>query len=125
MEDLGARLRHLRTRAGMSLYEVERRLRQQGSNLHFTSISKYERGERQPSLPVLKELAKVYRVSLAQVVTGTADMEDQLPADLLWALEVMESRPELMRLLETASNLTADQVKALTRLLESLATEGS
>ena len=66
--DLGKRLRELRERRGFSIYEVERRAR-----LHFSTISKYERNERQPSIDVLQELADVYGVPLASIFAEHAD----------------------------------------------------
>jgi len=53
--NLGKRLRRFRTRKGYSIYEVQRR-----TNYHYTTISKYERNQRQPSLEALRELAACY-----------------------------------------------------------------
>lgn len=120
MRSLGPRLRDLRKRAGLSLYDVERQLRHQGAEVHFTSISKYERGERQPSLAVLRELARAYNVSLAQVVTGASDLDGHLPPDLVEALSLLEGRPDLIELLQVATGLTGSQARALASFIRTL-----
>ncbi len=124
LDDLGSRLRYLRNQAGFSLYEVEKRLRHQGSDLHFTSISKYERGDRQPSLAVLRELARVYDVSLAQVVTGAEDVLSHLPPDLVRSLSLLQGRPDLLELVEAARPLAQDQVKSLVDMIRKLSLSG-
>ncbi len=104
--DLGRRLRELRKSRRMSLYEVERR-----TGRHFSTIGKYERGERQPSLQMLRELADVYEVTLADLLAGTP---------LAGQGGGGADRPDLQGLLAVARRLSPEQVAALIELLRLL-----
>lgn len=74
MGSLGERLRRLRLERNLSLYDVERL-----SGYHFTTIGKYERGERRPSLEVLRELARLYQVPLSELL-DEEEREKEEPA---------------------------------------------
>jgi transcriptional regulator with XRE-family HTH domain len=104
--DLGRRLRELRRSRRMSLYDVERR-----TGRHFSTIGKYERGERRPSVETLRELAEVYEVSLSELL-AEAGQDGPGPA----ACE----RPDLQGLLAVARRLSPEQVAALIELLRLL-----
>ncbi|HEX6990096.1 MAG TPA: helix-turn-helix transcriptional regulator [Bacillota bacterium] len=106
--DLGKRLRQLRERRGFSIYEVERRAR-----LHFSTISKYERNERQPSIDVLQELAGVYGVPLASIFAEDADLRQFLAAEELEWLNWLRGDRRLVELLEVARVLPASRLEAL------------
>lgn len=113
MSDLGRRLRELRRRKNLSIYDVERR-----TGIHFSTISKYERNERRPSLEVLRELAALYEVPLASLIGDVSDLKHVLTPDQLRWLGLLERRPDLGRLLEAAVALSPARVEALVRFLE-------
>ncbi len=104
--ELGRRLRELRKSRRMSLYDVERR-----TGHHFSTIGKYERGERRPSLERLRELAVVYEVSLADMLAGTP---------LAGQIDGPAERPDLQGLLTVARRMSPEQVAALIELLRLL-----
>ncbi len=107
--DLGRRLRELRRNRALSLYQVADRL-----GVHFSTIGKYERGVRQPGVAVLRRLAGLYEVDLAELLeTG----EHACRAD---ARQRLRERPDLQVLLEIARRLTPEQVLLLTDLLRTL-----
>ena len=112
MKDLGRRLRELRESRGLSIYDVERR-----AQLHFSTISKYERNERQPSIEVLRELAKVYGVPLASLFAEGDDLRQFLPPEQIEWLEWLRARPQLAELLALARHLPRDRLEALIRFL--------
>jgi len=108
--DLGRTLRRLRKSMRMTIYDVERR-----TGLHYSTISKYERNERLPSLQVLKELAELYGVPLGSLVAE--DGRAGVSSDLLLRATVLSHRPELVELFELAEELTPEQVNGLAAML--------
>ncbi len=69
MEDLrpglGRRVRTLREKRSLSQEQLA-----EEAQLHWTYVSRIERGRRNPSLNTLGRLARALGVSLAQLVTG-------------------------------------------------------
>ena len=110
--DLGKRLRQLRERCGMSIYDVERKAR-----LHFSTISKYERNERQPSIEVLQELAEVYGVPLASIFAETEDLRQFLPAEEIEWLTWLRQDRRLVELVDAARRLPPARLQALVDFL--------
>lgn len=80
MSTFSERIKELRSEKGLSLRDTEKELKAKGINIDFTSISKYERGEREPSVSDAGKLADYYNVSVDYLV-GTTD--DRMPARLL------------------------------------------
>lgn len=113
MSDLGRTLRRLRKSLRMSIYDVEMR-----TGLHFSTISKYERNERLPSLQVLKELAGLYGVPLGSLVAEEGGSD--VPPDLLARATAMNTRPELAELFELAEEMSPEQLAVLTTMLRSM-----
>lgn len=111
--DLGRRLRYLRESKGYSIYDVERRIQ-----LHFSTISKYERNERQPSIEVLRELAEIYGVPLASLFADVEDLRQYLPEEQIQWLIWLQERPELVELLELVSKMSPARVTALINFLQ-------
>lgn len=106
MSDLGHILRRLRKSKRMSIYDVEKR-----TGLHFSSISKYERNERLPSLQVLKELAELYGVPLGSLVTE--ETPGEVPPEILARAGVLVDRADLAELFDLLQGLTPEQVAGL------------
>ena len=110
--ELGRRLRELRIRRAMSQNRVAREL-----HVHFSTIGKYERGERQPSVPRLTRLAALYGADLSELLQDapqvwTADEQQR-----------MRDRPDLDRLLDAARRLSPGEVLVLTEFVR-LVTSG-
>ncbi|PZN10297.1 MAG: XRE family transcriptional regulator [Bacillota bacterium] len=115
MDDLGRRLRRIRKSRNLSIYEVERR-----TGMHFSTISKYERNERQPSLEILRELAAVYEVPVTALIADITDLEAVLPPRVAAVARDLLERPELLEAAERLAAMTGDQVRALLAFLERL-----
>lgn len=115
MQQLGDRLRRYRRRAGLSLYDVEKL-----TGRHFSTISKYERGERRPNIDVVRELAGVYEVPAATLLTGVDDLSEMLPDEVIQAARILEARHDILDLLPLLESLDDSQVRALGAFLESL-----
>lgn len=105
---LGRRLRQLRSAQSMSLEQVARALK-----LHVSTIGKYERGERTPSVSILRRIASFYQVDLSDIV-GVA------PAFAADEAQRLRDRPDLETLVQVARRLTPGQVLLLTDLLRTL-----
>lgn len=106
--DLGFRLRELRQRHRLSLYDVERRV-----GLHFSTIAKYERNERQPGIDVLRDLAALYEVPLGALVTDVNDLEELLTAEQRQWLQLLDGRPPLANLLQVLASLSDQRLQGL------------
>jgi transcriptional regulator with XRE-family HTH domain len=113
--NLGARLRRLRDRRGYSIYDVQER-----TNYHFSTISKYERNERQPSLEALRELAACYRVTVAELLADEEELVEELPTELHQKASLLVNRPELSELLDIVSELSPRQIGLLIEFLDPL-----
>ncbi|GAB6877276.1 helix-turn-helix domain-containing protein [Thermaerobacter litoralis] len=113
MDDLGGRLRRIRESRNLSIYEVERR-----TGMHFSTISKYERNERQPSLDVLRELAALYDVPVSVFLTDRLALETLLPEPLAaLALQLLE-RPALAEACQRLATLDDPKLEALAEFLD-------
>ena len=87
----GIRLRHLRKQRRLSQTELG-----ELSDIHFSHISRYERGAAQPTADTLKRLAEALKVSVAHLVEdGDAPIEDP---EIRQQLREIESLPEPDRL---------------------------
>jgi len=60
---LKSKLKEARENNGYMLKDV-----QEGTGVHFTKVSNYERGRQYPSLPNLVKLADFYNVSLDELL---------------------------------------------------------
>ncbi|MBE3591001.1 MAG: helix-turn-helix transcriptional regulator [Firmicutes bacterium] len=118
MSRLGQRLRLLREHRNLSLYDVERL-----TGLHYSTVGKYERGVRRPSLETLRELARVYEVPLHELIPDEESENDgtATPADLDRWTDLLRVRPLLGRLLDAAAELTDEQVEHLVAFLSGAA----
>ncbi|HEY8552339.1 MAG TPA: helix-turn-helix transcriptional regulator [Thermaerobacter sp.] len=113
VDDLGGRLRRIRESRNLSIYEVERR-----TGLHFSTISKYERNERQPSLDALRELAALYQVPVTAFLADELDLEAVLPPRLAALARQLLDRPALVEACERLAALDDRQILALTEFLD-------
>ncbi|MCL6521410.1 MAG: helix-turn-helix domain-containing protein [Firmicutes bacterium] len=119
MRSLGERLRRLRLERHLSLYDVERL-----TGRHFSTIGRYERGERQPDLETLRELATTYGVSMAEILGDTASLVSYLPRDLRETATLLLDRPDLRRLIQLAASFEPPVVEQLCSLLALLGPGG-
>ncbi len=109
--DLGHRLRQLREKSNMSIYDVERAI-----GVHFSTVSKYELNKRQPSLEVLKELAGLYQVSLSELI-GEEPKEQELSQELI---STLTRREDLRKLLVLAADGDRETIELISKLLEKI-----
>lgn len=115
MADLGKKLKDLRKKNKLSIYDVERL-----TGLHFSTISKYERNERKPSLGVLRELAEVYNVSIGGLLSEQEELLQYLPPHLQEGARLLLERQDLLDLLALAQGLRPAQVQMLTGFLKTV-----
>lgn len=112
--NIGDRLREARKRRNLSLTDVEQR-----TGLHFSTIARYERNERQPSLHTLRELAKVYNVSLNEFFHEPNELLSLLPPAAAEGAYLALQRPNARPLLSLLLQLDDRQIRALQQLVES------
>ncbi|MBX5476484.1 MAG: helix-turn-helix transcriptional regulator [Clostridia bacterium] len=111
MSRLGQRLRLLREHRNLSLYDVERL-----TGLHYSTVGKYERGVRRPSIETLRELARVYEVSLRELIPDEDSDAEPAPGSALdldrWT-DLLRVRPVLGRLLDAVAGFSDERVEHL------------
>ena len=78
-ERLADKLRQIRTSLGISQSELLSRLGAEDL-IDYTKISGYERGERQPPLPILLEYARLANVWMDVLVDDELDLPERLPS---------------------------------------------
>ena len=66
------RLRELRKKHGLSLAQLSDKLNSRGLSISSDSLSKYERGEREPKLKTWQKLADFFNVSV-EYLMGLSD----------------------------------------------------
>lgn len=76
---LPEKLLQIRMALGLSQNEMLRRLGQEDRTIRST-ISGYERGEREPPLPVLLEYARAANLYVEVLIDDSLDLPDKLPA---------------------------------------------
>ncbi|MEM9188467.1 MAG: helix-turn-helix transcriptional regulator [Myxococcota bacterium] len=87
MQNLGAQIRMLRKRAGLTQVELARALGLSGNSL----VSRIETGQLRPSDQTLRSLADVFGIEVAQLTTLSSDAEGSTPL----SLEVDEAHKRL------------------------------
>jgi transcriptional regulator with XRE-family HTH domain len=65
---LGAKLKLIRTRLGLTQSEMIKELAVQNEPIYPTNISAYERGKREPPLIVLLRYARVYGCTVEELI---------------------------------------------------------
>lgn len=108
-ETLGERIFKLRKEANMSQYELAKRI-----EIHQKNIGKYERNESTPSATIVKNIAKVYKIttdyllfgSEAGTKEGTIHIKDRQLAQWIQELDTMdeETRQIVISVLKLAIN---------------------
>lgn len=79
---LAEKLKHIRGALSLSQDEMLMRLGLSNKEgLFRSSISGYERGTREPPLPVLLEYARAANVSVEALIDDRLDLPEQLPAN--------------------------------------------
>lgn len=112
MSELGDRLRRYRELAGLSIYDVG-----ELTGRHFSTISKYERGERKPDVDTIRELAGTYRVHPARLIARIEDIEDELPDEVAAASRLLRDRRDIADLLAVLEKLDSRQIRSLHEFL--------
>ena len=75
---LAAKLKQIREALGLSQSEMVKRLDAEDV-INRTHIANYERGEREPTLPILLKYSKVANVYLEVLVDDSLDLPDEIP----------------------------------------------
>ena len=108
-KSLGETLHNIRKDKNLSIYDVEK-----ATGIHYSTISRYERDQREPKLQILKELAEYYEVPLAQLVTPADDLVRYLPEELAQVAKILIDREDLLDLVKTLQRLQSDDIQKLT-----------
>ena len=81
---LAEKLKTIRVGLGLSQTEILRRLGLE-EKMHYSRISEYEQGSREPSLLTLLEYARVAGVHLEDIVDDGLDLPSKLPGKVRFA----------------------------------------
>lgn len=115
MESMGERLRRLRVSRGMSLEEVA-----QAVGCHYSTISAYERGTRNPSQSALAKLARLYQVPVPFLVCDGTDLAGMLPPEMRELFRVARERTDVAQLALRAAQCRREVVYHIDGLLSLL-----
>ena len=88
---LAEKLRHIRLSLGLSQTEMLQQLGLEES-MHYSRISEYEKGNREPNLITLLEYARVAGVHLESIVDDHADLPAKLPGTVKFP-SIQPTRP--------------------------------
>lgn len=113
-ETLGQRLRRLRLKADMSMEEVARRI-----NVTFSSVGKYERDEQEPRLHTLRDLARLFGVSIAYLLGEDAaeSVEPGFNPDLL-PPRLQELYRKVTPMFRGGKHMSQEDLETVLRLIE-------
>lgn len=109
------RLKELRLLLGWNMKKAAQEL-----GIPYTTYIGYEKGEREPNSETLIKLADFYGVTIDYLIgkddTPAHDDSDEM-ADVL---QILRDREDLRALLQVSANNTPEQVRRLTKLIESM-----
>ena len=115
MSGFSERLAALRRERGMTQAELAAEL-----GISKSAVSMYERGNREPELDLLQEMADLFGVSVSSLLGREKD--DLLGGDpeLTAYLESLRDRPELRMLFSLTQKATKEDVEAAVKIIEAL-----
>lgn len=76
-ERLAEKLLQIRERLGLSQTEM---MKQLGFDIHYSRISEYELGKREPALPIVLRYARLAGVIVDVLIDDELDLPTKLPA---------------------------------------------
>ena len=109
------RLAALRRERGMTQAELAAEL-----GISKSAVSMYERGNREPELDLLQEMADLFGVSVSSLLGREEDDLLRGDPELTGYLESLRDRPELRMLFSLTQNATKEDVEAAVRIIEAL-----
>ncbi|SRR6266496_3144454 len=77
---LASKLRGIRSQLGLTQEEMANLVRPRKSPVYRSHISEFERGKREPSLPVLLQYAKTAGICADVLIDDTTDLPTKLPS---------------------------------------------
>lgn len=75
MSTVGQRLQIARIKANLQQKQVIQLLKNRGISLTQTSLSRYERDQREISLNLLRELSLIYKVDVTNIIWSDYELE--------------------------------------------------
>lgn len=109
---MGERLRRLRLSRGMSLQDVAHAL-----GCHYSTVSAYERGTRNPSHAALSRLAQLYQVPVPFLVCDGTDLAGMLPPEMREFLHIARERTDVAQMALRAARCRREVVHHIDGLL--------
>lgn len=110
------RLRELRMLLGWNMKKAAQEI-----GMPYTTYVSYEKGEREMNSEMLIRLADFYGCTIDYLIgldeTPSRDDENEALADVL---QVLRDREDLRALLQVSAKNTPEQVRRLTKLMESM-----
>ena len=114
MSGFSERLAALRRERGMTQAELAAEL-----GISKSAVSMYERGNREPELDLLQEMADLFGVSVSSLLGREEPLVNDDP-ELTEYLERLRDRPELRMLFSTTRNATKEDIEKTVRIIEAL-----
>lgn len=86
---LAGKLKQIRESLGLSQSEMVKRLDAEDT-INRTHIANYERGEREPTLPILLKYSKVANIYLEILADDSLDLPAELPSKIKKQIPVLD-----------------------------------
>ena len=114
MSGFSEKLSLLRRQAGMTQAELAERL-----GISKSSVSMYERGNREPELELLQAMADFFSVSVSSLLGREEPLVNDDP-ELTEYLERLRDRPEMRMLFSITKGAAKEDVEAAVKIIEAL-----
>ena len=109
------RLRILRLQRGMSQRELANRL-----NISNSTVSMYERGEREPNFEMLETIGDFFNVDTDYLIGKEDGSMYYLDPDVAEMAQELHDRPEIKVMFDASRKLSKEDVEMVTAIIEKL-----
>lgn len=111
--DIASRLKSLRDEKKISVYKLSKL-----SEVSSTYIHEIESGEKQPTVLILEKICNALDISLSAFFTPLDNHDSFMEPPSVYKHDVLT--PELRKLMESAKDLSPEQLVKLTEFIESM-----
>lgn len=112
-------LRRLRRERGLTQKQLSVSL-----GVSESTVSMYERGEREPNFEMLETIANFFSVDMNTLTDSPSAPLINDDAELTGYLEQLRSRPEQRLLFKTMKGATREEIEAIVRMYEAMQGRG-